>query len=147
MKKKKKGGGGGSGSGGGGGGDGDPKALRGDLTREESQEAERRARRAKNNPGTTSPPTAGTAQLRSTGGGGPRCVYTSRDGQLILPSPLPFPARDSSPSILRRGRRRRRWEQYSGDAGAKPVFRHGTDELFFSSLLPWRMNRRGFFFF
>lgn len=69
-------------------GDGDPKALRGDLTREESQEAERRARRAKNNPGTTSPPpAAGTAQLRSTGGGSGASEAVWQDGEAARTAP------------------------------------------------------------
>lgn len=67
---------------------------------------------SENNPGTTSPGCRNSAapvdrrrQRRVWGrvagrrgsADGPRCVYTSHYGQLILLSPLPFPARDSSP--------------------------------------------------
>lgn len=140
WKKKKKEGGGGSG----GGGDGDLKALGGDLTREESQEAERRARRAKTTPARLPPrlperrssgrQEAAAARLGPCGrterqrGRPEMCVYVPLWS--INPSfTTSFSRAWLIASILRRGRRRRRrWEQYSGDARASP----------FSAM--WRMN-------
>lgn len=102
-------------------GGGDPKALWGALTRDESQEAERRARRAKTIPARLSPGwleqhSSSQREAAAASGRPETCLYIPLWS--INPS---FTASFSRAwliaSILRRGRRRRR-QWHRGDASA-----------------------------